>query len=154
MRYFLFKTEPEDYSLGDLERDGSVRWDCIRNYGARNRLRECEPGDLVLMYHSGREPGIVGLARVASTPYPDPTQFDEASDYHDAKATAAAPRWWAVDIEFVEAFDRALALSEMKQNDELSDLEVLRRQRLSVSEVTAAQFGVLSGIVESKFQPE
>ncbi len=140
MAHYLFKSEPEDYSLEDLQRAGSVRWDSIRNYGARNRLKECVPGDLVLFYHSGRQPAVVGLARVTSTPYPDPTQFDESSDYYDAKAKRDSPRWWSVDIEYVETFANPTTLADMKVAPELEDLEVLQRQRLSVSLVSEAHF--------------
>ncbi len=132
---WLFKSEPDDYSLDDLRADGTVRWDSIRNYGARNRLRRCAPGDRVLFYHSGREPAVVGVAKVVSEAYPDPTQFDESSDYHDPKSDPDDPRWWAVDIEFVRAFDSPVTLQAMKQSSELEGMEVLRQSRLSVSEV-------------------
>ena len=143
--HYLFKTEPDEYSLDDLARDGTIRWDCIRNYGARNRLRECRPADLVLFYHSGRSPAVVGLARVASEPYPDPTQFDAEHEYADPKAKPEAPRWWSVDIEFVEAFAKPVSLAEMKAAAELADLEVLARQRLSVSLVSPDEFAWIVG---------
>lgn len=148
MAHYLFKSEPDDYSFDDLERDGQVRWDCIRNYGARNRLQKCEPDDVVLFYHSGRGPEIVGTARVVSEPYPDPTQFDENSDYFDPKATEEKPRWWAVDIAFSERFAQPVKLSTIKETEALSDLEVLRQARLSVSEVTPAEFETIVGLAE------
>lgn len=135
MAYWLFKSEPEEYSLDDLREAGQVRWDSIRNYGARNRLQECVPDDEVLFYHSGRKAGVVGVAKVVSEPYPDPTQFDPESDYYDEKASEAEPRWWAVDIAYVRHLDEPVTLKAMKADEALSELEVLRQARLSVSRV-------------------
>lgn len=142
MMAWLFKSEPEDYSLDDLRRDGSVRWDSIRNYQARNNIRQCRPGDLVLFYHSGKKPGIVGLARVCSDPYPDPTQFDETSDYYDPKSSPDDPRWTAVDIEFEAELDQPISLASLKRD--LPDMIVVRRGRLSVSPVTQAELAALN----------
>ncbi|QED29987.1 EVE domain-containing protein [Microvenator marinus] len=144
MAYWLFKTEPDEFSLEDLKKSETTRWDSIRNYGARNRLQECVPDDLVLFYHSGRNPAVVGIAKVVSDPYPDPLQFDPESDYFDAKATEKKPRWYAVDIAFERELDQPVTLDSMKDNEALSDLEVLGQPRLSVSRVTEAQWQLLT----------
>ncbi len=137
MAAFIFKNEPDDYSLQDLKRDGSVAWNGVRNYGARNRMKQAEEGDLVFYYHSGiSKPAIVGTARISKAPYPDPTQYDEDSPYFDAKATEDEPRWWTVEIKFESEFDSPVTLDAMKDVEELADIEVLRQKRLSVSVVT------------------
>jgi len=141
MNAWLFKSEPDDYSLDDLRAAGLVRWDSIRNYGARNHLRACRPGDLVLFYHSGRKPGIVGTARIASLPYPDPTQFDESSDYHDPGSNPDEPRWVAVDIEYAATLDEPIPLATLKRD--LPEMAVVKRQRLSVSPVTLTELQAL-----------
>lgn len=104
MRYWLMKSEPDEASIDDLARAGTLPWTGVRNYQARNFMRDTmRPGDGVLFYHSScPEPGIAGLAEVCSLPYPDPTQFDPASPYYDAKSNPEAPRWSLVDVRFVE----------------------------------------------------
>lgn len=136
MTAWIFKSEPDDYSFEDLLEAGSVRWDGIRNYGARNNVRACRPDDVVLFYHSGRNPSIVGLARVATDPYPDPTQFDPDSDYADPKSDRDDPRWWSVDIEPARALDEPVALATLKADPRFAEMALVRRQRLSVSPVT------------------
>jgi predicted RNA-binding protein with PUA-like domain len=140
MANWLFKSEPDDFSIDDLREAGTTRWDSIRNYGARNRLKECVPGDRVLFYHSGRKASVVGVARVASKPYPDPLQFEPESDYCDPKSSPDDPKWWAVDIAFVRALDEPVTLKSMKAEEALSGLEVLAQPRLSVSRVGSAEF--------------
>ena len=135
MAAFIFKTEPSEYGLDDLRNEGVTLWDGIRNYGARNRLQTAELDDIVLIYHSGRNPAVVGRARVVSKPVPDPSQYDSQSPYFDRKASPAEPRWWAVEIQFVEAFSASVPLSLLKSTPALGDLELLRQQRLSVSRV-------------------
>ncbi|MDH3222777.1 MAG: EVE domain-containing protein, partial [Gemmatimonadota bacterium] len=102
-QYWLVKSEPEAYSIDDLERDGKTFWDGIRNYSARNLMRDkMKVGDRVLYYHSNANPpGVVGIAEVVTASYPDHTQFDPESRYHDPKATEEKPRWFMVDIGFV-----------------------------------------------------
>jgi predicted RNA-binding protein with PUA-like domain len=139
-RYWLFKSEPDVYSLDDLERDGSTYWEGVRNYQARNFLRdEVKAGDLVLYYHSRtRPPGIVGVARVSRSAYPDPTQFDPESHYFDPKATAEKPRWVVVDVEYVAHFDEAVTLEQLKADPRLEGMLVTRKgQRLSIQPVEA-----------------
>lgn len=143
MAYWLMKSEPDAYSIDDLARDGREMWDGIRNYQARNLMRdEMAVGDDVLFYHSScKEPGVVGLARVASEPYADPTQFDKNSKYYDSKSTRDDPRWMLVDIEFVRKLERLVPLTELKRNDALDGMLLLRRgNRLSIMPVDEAHW--------------
>ena len=142
-RYWLVKSEPDVYGIQDLERDGSTLWDGVRNYQARNFMRdEMKVGDPVLYYHSNaKPPGVAGLARVSREGYPDPTQFDIESKYYDPKAKVEDPRWILVDIEFVAAFDRLVPLEELKGDPALEGMLVTRRgQRLSVQPVEEKHF--------------
>ncbi len=138
MAYWLMKSEPTVYSITDLERDGSTLWDGVRNYQARNYLRQMQPGDLAFFYHSNANPpGIVGLMRVIQTGIDDPSQFDPNSPYYDPKATPTAPRWQTVRVEFVETFAMPLSLETLKQDFSPEDLPVVRRgNRLSVLPVS------------------
>ena len=139
MKYWLIKSEPDAYSIDDLERDGREMWDGIRNYQARNTMRDdMKIGDEVFFYHSNcKEPGIVGIARVASEPYPDPTQFDKKSKYFDPKSDKDNPRWSLVDIEFVRKTKRTLTLSELKATKSLEDMILTRKgNRLSIMPVS------------------
>jgi predicted RNA-binding protein with PUA-like domain len=137
-RYWLVKSEPDSYSLDDLRKDGSTYWDGVRNYQARNFMRDdMQVGDGVLYYHSRTQPpAIVGLARVSKEAYPDPTQFDPDNDYYDPKATEEEPRWVVVDLEFVSEFDEPITRDQLKEEDALDGMLVLQRgQRLSVMPV-------------------
>ena len=143
MRHWLIKSEPDVFSIDDLARAGREPWTGVRNYQARNFMwKEMQPGDLALFYHSNaRPPGIVGLAKVAGGPSPDPTQFDAQSVYFDPKASAAVPRWWLVDFEFVGRFAQILTLETLKADPALSEMAVCQRgSRLSITPVTAAHF--------------
>ncbi|KAA2285123.1 EVE domain-containing protein [Arenimonas fontis] len=144
MKHWLMKSEPEEFSIDDLERVGTEPWTGVRNYQARNfMLKEMRIGDPVLFYHSNcAQPGVAGLAEVASEPYPDPTQFDRQSDYHDPGSKPEEPRWWLVDVRFVRRFRRVVTLEELKARaDALGDFALLRRgNRLSVLPVSKAQF--------------
>jgi len=146
-RYWLMKTEPDTFSIDDLQRVGTEPWNGVRNFQARNHIRAMQPGDGVLFYHSScAVPGIAGLATVASEPYPDPTQFDPKSDYFDAKSTREEPRWSLVDVAFERKLKRAIPLEEIKQHtDALGEGFALtqRGSRLSVSPVSAAQWKLL-----------
>ena len=146
-RYWLMKSEPDAFSIDDLARVGTEPWSGVRNYQARNHMRAMQVGDGVLFYHSSCDvPGIVGVATVASTPYPDPTQFDPGSDYHDAKATPEQPRWDLVDVAFERKLKRTIPLNEIReQADALGEGFALiqRGSRLSVLPVTAAQWKLL-----------
>lgn len=141
--FWLMKSEPDVYGLAELERDGTTGWEGVRNYLARNFMRDhMRVGDLVLFYHSNAEPsGVAGVARVASLPLPDPSQFDPKSDYHDADSPPDAPRWMMVQIGFVERFDRLLSLESLKDDPALAGMALLQRgQRLSVQPVSRAHF--------------
>jgi len=138
MTYWLMKSEPDAYSIDDLERDGREMWDGIRNYQARNMMRDdMKIGEEIFFYHSNcKEPGIVGIARVASAPYPDPTQFDKKSKYYDAKSSADNPRWCLVDVEFVRKLTRTITLTELKAQQTLADMILTRKgNRLSIMPV-------------------
>jgi len=142
-RYWLMKSEPGVYSIADLERDGTTSWEGIRNYQARNFLRDdMKKGDLVLFYHSNAEPpGVAGVARVARAAYPDIHATDPKSRYYDERATPAEPIWVMVDLEFVERFDEIVALDALKAEPALAEMLVIRKgQRLSVQPVAAEHF--------------
>jgi predicted RNA-binding protein with PUA-like domain len=133
------KSEPDAYSIDDLERDGREMWDGIRNYQARNMMRDdMQIGDEVFFYHSNcKEPGIVGIAKVVSEPYPDPTQFDKTSKYFDPKSDRDNPRWCLIDVEFVRKTKRNVTLSEIKAQKSLNDMILTRKgNRLSIMPVS------------------
>lgn len=146
MRYWLMKSEPDTFSLDDLKSRPGKRepWDGIRNYQARNFMRdEMGKGDRVLFYHSNcKEPGVVGLAEIASdAAYPDPTQFDSKSDYHDPRSSRDNPRWLLVDLKYKATFDRVVTLKQIKEDPKLQDMLVVRKgQRLSIQPVEKSDF--------------
>ena len=143
MNHWLIKSEPDVFSIEDLERVGREPWTGVRNYQARNFMwHEMKPGDLALFYHSNAKPsGIAGIAKVVGAPYPDPTQFDAKSEYFDAKSTRENPRWWLVDFEFVDRFSEIVPLETLKQDAELCEMMVCRRgTRLSINPVSAKHF--------------
>ena len=144
MRYWLMKSEPDEASIDDAlaAQRSTVAWTGVRNYQARNFMRdEMRVGDGVLFYHSScAEPGIAGLAEVASTSYPDPTQFDRNSPYFDPKSDPEHPRWLLVDVKATKK-TRLIGLPELREQPELEDMIILRRgNRLSITPVTAAQW--------------
>lgn len=142
MQCWLMKSEPDEFSLADLQKRRREPWTGVRNYQARNFMRAAKQGDVVLFYHSNcTEPGIVGLAEVTQTAFPDPTQFDKKSDYYDAKSTADNPRWSCVEVGYVETFRRLVSLEDLRQSPALKSLLILRPgNRLSVTPVTAQEF--------------
>ncbi|MGD8331394.1 MAG: EVE domain-containing protein [Acidobacteriota bacterium] len=140
-QYWLMKSEPDVYSIDDLERDGSTHWEGVRNYKARNNMRAMKVGDGVLFYHSNaKPPAVVGLARVCKAAYPDKFQFDKKSKYYDAKSDPDDPRWDLVDIEFVAKLDHPVPLTDIKEDPNLLDMELVRYMRLSVQSVTKQEF--------------
>jgi predicted RNA-binding protein with PUA-like domain len=151
-RCWLVKSEPESYSIDDLARDGRTAWTGVRNFQARNLMRdEMRAGDEVLFYHSSADPtGVAGLARVATAAYPDPTQFDRKSDYYDQKATAETPRWFLVDIEFAEKLPRVVTLAEIRETKSLAELPLVNRSRLSVQPVAPAAYDTIVRMAGSK----
>ena len=147
-RNWLMKSEPDVYSIDDLRRDGRTSWEGVRNYQARNFMRDdAQPGDNVLFYHSNADPpGVAGLARVAREGYPDRTALDPASDYYDPKATEADVRWVQVDIEFVERFSRLVSLDELRGTPGLEKMLVINKSRLSVQPVTDEEFRIVAAL--------
>ena len=147
------KSEPSECSIDDAlaAENATVPWVGVRNYQARNFMRDAmHVCDGVLFYHSScAEPGIVGMAQVASTPYPDPTQFEPDSHYFDPKSDRAKPRWILVDVQAVRK-TRTLALPELRAMPELADLLVLKKgNRLSITPVTAAHWQVISKLLQA-----
>ena len=148
MAYWLMKSEPDAYGIDDLERDGRDMWDGIRNYQARNMMRDdMKIGDEVFFYHSNcKEPGIVGIMKIASEPYPDPTQFDPESKYYDPKSSEEEPRWMLVDVEFVRKLARTITLTELKALSGLDGMILLRRgNRLSIMPVEEQHWALILG---------
>lgn len=139
--YWLMKSEPDVYSIDDLERDGSTHWEGIRNYKARNNMRAMKVGDGVLFYHSNaKPPAVVGEARVCREAYPDKFQFDKKSKYHDPRSDPDNPRWDLVEVAFVAKFRHPVPLPDIKEDAKLRDMELVRYGRLSVQSVTREQF--------------
>ncbi len=142
-RHWLFKSEPDVYGIDDLARDGTTYWDGVRNYQARNLIRdEMQVGDRVLYYHSRVKPlGVVGIAEITRAGYPDPTQFEAGTKYFDPKATPERPRWFVVDVRFVEKFPRVVTRDELKADPALDGMMVIRRgARLSVQPVSPEHY--------------
>lgn len=138
MRYWLIKSEPECYSIDDLKRDKIGVWDDIRNYQARNYIRDdMRKGDMAFFYQSSAEViGIMGLATIVKEAYPDATQYDKKSEGYDVKATKENPRWFAVDVKFKEKFKIPLTLGELKNDPAFSGMTVTQKgSRLSVQPV-------------------
>ena len=143
MKYWLLKTEPSVFSIDDLKAMGKDHWDGIRNYQARNFIRdEMKPGDQVIVYHSNATPpGAAGTAEVVSEAYADPTQFDPESKYFDPKSDPETPRWFVVDVAWRSTFDRILSLAELRENANLAEMQLLRKgNRLSVLPVKKAEY--------------
>ena len=152
MAYWLMKSEPSECSIDDLVRQRRVPWVGVRNYQARNFMRDAmRVGDGVLFCHSScPEPGIAGLAEVASSPYPDATQFDPTSPYHDPKALPGAPRWQHVDVKLVRK-TRLLSLAEMRRQPALATMQVLARgNRLSITPVTPAEWRAVQALLRAR----
>jgi predicted RNA-binding protein with PUA-like domain len=142
-RFWLMKTEPEDFSIEDLKKKGREPWSGVRNFQARNfMLNEMKVGDGVLFYHSSTEvPGVYGLAKVATDSYPDPTQFDKKSKYYDEKSKRENPRWYLVDVEFDKVLKYPVTLDRLRAEPELADMIALKKgNRLSITPVTKPEF--------------
>lgn len=143
MKYWLMKSEEEEYSIDDLKRDGKVAWFGVRNYQARNYMRDSmSVGDRVLFYHSNGNPsGAVGVGKVGSAPYADVTQFDVKSKYYDKKAKQENPTWMLVDVHFVKKFKQNVSLSEMRTHTELETMILLKKgSRLSITPLSKQDF--------------
>ncbi len=141
-RYWLMKSEPESYGIDHLKKDGKTAWTGVRNFQARNYMREMKPGDHVLFYHSNcKVPGVYGIAEVVSLPYPDPTQFDPKSSYYDPRATEAKPIWDLVDIAFVRKLEVPVTLTDIRADSHLGKMMILQPgSRLSVTPVSSEHF--------------
>jgi predicted RNA-binding protein with PUA-like domain len=154
MRYWLMKSEPDEFSIDDLVRARGQRtpWFGVRNYQARNYMRdEMKVGDRAFFYHSScPEPGVAGIVEVVAPAHPDLTQFDPKSPYHDAKSTREAPRWIAVDVKLVEK-TRLVSLAELRADPALADMVTLRRgNRLSITPVTSAEWKAVVRLAQAK----
>lgn len=145
MAYWLMKSEPSVFGIDHLAQRQVALWDGVRNYQARNFLRQMKNGDLAFFYHSNcKVAGIVGLMRIAREGYADPTQFDPEHKYYEPKSTLDNPRWTGVDVEFVQKFEQTLSLTELKAMPELADLALVRQgNRLSLMPVSEAQWNVI-----------
>lgn len=151
MNYWLMKSEPEEYSIDDLQNDpkGWEHWDGVRNYQARNFMRDMKTGDQVFFYHSNcAEPGIVGLAEVCRTAYPDHTAFDPEDKHYDPKSDPDKPRWFMVDIKYIRHTSRTISLKELKEHaGQMEDFPLLRRgNRLSVMPVSSDHWQYILGL--------
>ena len=154
MQHWLIKSEPDVFSVRDLAkaRHKTTCWEGVRNYQARNFLRDMKRGDRALFYHSNATPSAVaGIVEVVREAYPDPTAWDPHSDYHDPKASSQNPIWSMVDVRLVEIFPRELPLEELRAVKALTGMELLRRgSRLSVQPVTPAQFRTITALAGRK----
>lgn len=152
MNYWLLKSEEEEYSIDDLKRDKKVAWFGVRNYQARNFMRDSmKKGDLVFFYYSNGKPsGIVGVGKVVSLPYADATQFDKTSPYYDPKATKEKPIWMLVDIGYVKKYKQMLSIHEMRMINTLSGMILLQKgSRLSITPVSEKEFNYIDGILSA-----
>ena len=145
-RFWLVKSEPSTYSIHDLERDGTTEWWGVRNYKARNYMRDAmQVGDRVLFYHSNADPlGVYGLAEVASEAHPDSKQFEKGHPYHDPDSDRQDPTWWCVDLRHVETFPKPVTRERMKTTRGLEKMSVLKRgNRLSITPVEPAEYEIV-----------
>jgi len=143
MKYWLFKSEPNSYSIDDLKKDKKTHWDGIRNYQARNFIRdEMKKGDLVLFYHSNAEPNaVVGVCEIVKEAYPDHTAFDPDSKYYDPKSKKDNPAWMMIDLKYKKKFKNPVELSTIKDNPKLKDMRLVQRgNRLSVFPIEKKEF--------------
>lgn len=153
MQYWLMKSEEEEYSIDDLQRDKKVAWFGVRNYLARNFMRDkMKQDDLVFFYHSNGKPsGIVGVGKVASLPYPDVTQFDPQCPYYYPRATRENPVWILVDIAFVKKYKQMLSINEMRLLNDLTDMVILQKgSRLSITPVSEKDFMYIDTFLSGK----
>ena len=151
MQYWLIKSEPDAFSIDDLQKADVEPWDGIRNYQARNFMRDkMQIGDQVFFYHSScAVPGIVGVCEVASEPYPDPTAFDPEEKYYDPKSDPDKPRWILVDMKFVKKLEESISLTELKTMPELEGMRLLSKgNRLSIMPVEKSEWDFITGIAK------
>lgn len=147
----MLKSEPDVFSIDDLQKKGRTRWDGVRNYAARNNLRKMKQGDLCLFYHSScTPPGAAGLAKVVKEAYPDYTAWDPKSPYYDAKIKYGDGRWSMVDVEFVEKFTNLLELRQLRAQSGLADMVLFKLVRLSVQPITQKQMEQILQLAKAK----
>jgi predicted RNA-binding protein with PUA-like domain len=152
-QYWLMKSEPDEFSFRDLKKVGTESWTGVRNYQARNFMRDhMKVGDEVLFYHSSSKPlGIAGVAVVASKAYPDPTQFDKKSNYYDPKSNEDNPRWMLVDVSYKQEFKKFVSLETLKDQAELKEMLILKKgSRLSITPVSKLEFNWIKKIGNDK----
>ncbi len=144
MNYWIFKSEPDAFGIEHLAaaKKKTARWDGIRNYQARNNLRDLvKKNDLVLFYHSScKDIGMAGVMEVVRAAYPDPAQFDPESKYHDVKAEPDSPRWYCVDVRLLEKFAQVLPTKMLKADPITAELSIFKQGRLSIAPISAAQW--------------
>ncbi|MBN1299923.1 MAG: EVE domain-containing protein [Melioribacteraceae bacterium] len=151
MKYWLFKSEPESYSIDDLKRDKKTFWDGIRNYQARNFIRDnIKKGDLVLFYHSNADPNaVVGVCEIIKEAYPDNTAFDPESKYYDPKSKNEEPTWFMVDVKFKFKFKKPVTLQEIKNNSKLKNIRLVHRgNRLSLFPIDKNEYEIIIAMSE------
>lgn len=152
VRYWLIKSEPltridpktgkdVKFPLSELQKVEYEQWDGVRNHEAKNNMLKMTKGDFLLFYHSNTSiPGVVGVAKVHNEAHPDSSQFDTKSNYYDSKSTNESPRWWCVDVSFVRRFKAKVSLEEMKNNENLKEMSLVKRGRLSVAPVRKEEY--------------
>lgn len=149
MAYWLLKSEPESFSIDDLQRKGVEHWDGVRNYAARNHLTAMKPGDLGFFYHSSADPpGVAGICEVVREAYPDYSQFYPGSKYFDPRAKPSKPRWFMPDVRFVRKFPRLVPLAEIRQTPGLQDMQLVKFGRLSVQSVTEKEWEIICDLAD------
>ena len=150
-KYWLIKSEADCYSIDDLKKDKKIAWEGVRNFQARNFMKEMQVGDLCLFHHSNgtkeNPTGVYGIAKVVSKPHPDQTQFDKKGEYFEPRATAEKPVWYCVDMGFVKKFKTPITLAQIKFDPKLKNMRVARKgERLSIMPVSERDFEYLSTI--------
>lgn len=149
-KYWLMKSEPSVFSIDDLmqSHDKTTFWDGVRNYQARNFMRdEMRKGDLILFYHSGKNPSVVGIARVVKEGYPDDTAWDKKNDHFDPKSSPENPIWYGVDIQLEKKFSKPIELKELRKINGLENMMLLKKgMRLSVQPVTKEEFDIITSL--------
>ncbi|MFT2109900.1 EVE domain-containing protein [Marinomonas sp. 2405UD68-3] len=150
MNYWLMKSEPDTFSIDDLKKQ-PTSWDGVRNYQARNHMKNMSNGDQVFFYHSScKKIGIVGIAQVIKEAYPDHTSWDPSSNYFDPKSSPENPKWFMVDIEFVRQFSTTLTLASLKENPELESMALLKKgNRLSVMPINEIEWHLINRQTQS-----
>jgi len=153
VNYWLFKSEPDEFSIDDLRANKTTHWDGVRNYQARNMMRDdMKNGDLAFFYHSNTDiPGIVGVMKIVKEAYPDHTAFDPRDKHHDPKSDPESPRWFMVDLRYVRKFRRVIPLALLREftDGDLADMPLLRRgNRLSVMPVTQKQWSFIQALCD------